>query len=139
MRRIFLSARRAMLILSIDRPWGERMQIRGEVAVACGFVGGVAVGLLFDGCFDSYVNDFRRPLQGRRVKRDDARKSAAARSGMPGETKVVVTKSGKRYHNVAGCKGLSGAAVTKEIPLKQAIGRGKTPCPMCHPPGPRQP
>ena len=110
------------------------MQIRGEVAVACGFVGGVAVGLLFDGCFDSYVNGFRRPLQGRCVRRDDARKGACVRTGVSREAKVVVTKSGKRYHNAAGCKGLSGAAIIKEIPLKQAIDRGKTPCPVCHPP-----
>ena len=38
------------------------MQIRGEAAIACGFMAGLATGLLFDGCFDSYINRFRDPV-----------------------------------------------------------------------------
>ena len=34
------------------------MQIRGEAAIACGFMAGLATGLLFDGCFDGYINRF---------------------------------------------------------------------------------
>lgn len=34
------------------------MQIRGEAAIVCGFMAGLATGLLFDGCFDSYINRF---------------------------------------------------------------------------------
>lgn len=34
------------------------MHIRGEAAIACGFMAGLATGLLFDGCFDSYINRF---------------------------------------------------------------------------------
>lgn len=35
------------------------MQIRGEAAIACGFMAGLATGLLFDGCFDGYINRYR--------------------------------------------------------------------------------
>lgn len=34
------------------------MQIRGEAAIVCGFIAGLATGLLFDGCFDGYINRF---------------------------------------------------------------------------------
>lgn len=58
---------------------------------------------------------------------------AAAETNQRQAKKPGNRKVGKRYHNAAKCKGPSGAATIKEIPLKQAIGRGKVPCPVCHP------
>lgn len=111
------------------------MQIRGEAAVACGFIGGVAVGLLFDGCFDGYINGFRRPVRAAsRVFRVRSGGSGENHTKSSSEMRVIVTKNGKRYHNAAGCKGLNGTAVIKTVPLKQAIARGKSPCPVCRPP-----
>lgn len=113
------------------------MQIRGEAAVACGFIGGVAVGLLFDGCFDGYINGFRRPARAAlRVFRVRSGGSGENQTKSSSEMRVIVTKSGKRYHNAAGCKGLCDTAITKMVPLRQAVERGKTPCPVCHPPVP---
>lgn len=84
------------------------MQIRGEAAIACGFMAGLATGLLFDGCFDSYINrfcdsDFPR---GWPRKTAPARQKADApiksRSVAASKTKVIVTKNGKIYHRSGG-------------------------------------
>lgn len=116
------------------------MQIRGEAAIACGFMAGLATGLLFDGCFDSYINRFRDP--GFSSGKSNEQVSECQKMAMPGESRgidvstanVIVTKSGKRYHNDVGCKGLPRAAIRTNVPLAAAINRGKTPCPVCCPP-----
>lgn len=86
------------------------MQIRGEAAIACGFMAGLATGLLFDGCFDGYINRFRdsgylrdrpqkaTPTHQKVVAPDEARGADASK------IKVIVTKNGKIYHRSAGCK-----------------------------------
>lgn len=115
------------------------MQIRGEAAIACGFMAGLATGLLFDGCFDSYINrfcdsDFPR---GWPRKTAPARQKADApiksRSVAASKTKVIVIKNGKIYHR-AGCKSLPRNAIKTSVPLATALKRGKTPCPTCCPP-----
>lgn len=116
------------------------MQIRGEVAIACGFMAGLATGLLFDGCFDAYINRFRDP--GFSSGKSNEQVSECQKMAMPSEFRgmdvstvnVIVTKSGKRYHNAMGCKGLSRTAVRTSVPLTSALKRGKTPCPACCPP-----
>lgn len=92
------------------------MQIRGEAAIACGFMASLATGLLFDGCFDGYINRFRDSgfSKGKPWKAAPARREVA----MPIEPfsldvskiKVIVTKNGKIYHR-AGCKNLSQNAI----------------------------
>ena len=62
------------------------MQIRGEAAIACGFMAGLATGLLFDGCstatsIDSAILIFREAGLGKRhrlVKRRMRPSSPAA-------------------------------------------------------------
>ncbi len=116
------------------------MQIRGEAAIACGFMAGLATGLLFDGCFDSYINRFRDSAfsRGKTEGQAPLRQKMAApikpRSVDASTVNVIVTKSGKRYHNAAGCKGLPRTAVRTSVPLTSALKRGKTPCPVCCPP-----
>lgn len=115
------------------------MQIRGEAAIACGFMAGLATGLLFDGCFDSYINRFRDP--GFSSGKSNEQVSERQKKVMPDESRgmddstvsVIVTKSGKRYHNAAGCKGLPRTANRTNVPLTAALNRGKTPCPVCCP------
>lgn len=116
------------------------MQIRGEAAIACGFMAGLATGLLFDGCFDGYINRFRDSgfSRGRPWQPVAVRQKVAA----PGEScgvdvskiKVIVTKNGKIYHRASGCKGLPQSAIRTSVPLAAALKRGKTPCPVCCPP-----
>lgn len=116
------------------------MQIRGEAAIACGFMAGLATGLLFDGCFDGYINRFRDSgfLRGRSHKSAPVRQKADASIEPRGvdvsTVNVIVTKNGKRYHNAAGCKGLPRTAIRTSVPLSTAFKRGKTPCPVCCPP-----
>ena len=116
------------------------MQIRGEAAIACGFMAGLATGLLFDGCFDSYINRFRDPdfSKDRLQKTASTRQKAAAptkpRSVDTSKIKVIVTKNGKIYHHSAGCKNLPQNAIRTSVPLAIALKRGKTPCPTCCPP-----
>lgn len=116
------------------------MQIRGEAAIACGFMAGLATGLLFDGCFDSYINRFCDSgfLRGGSQKSVPVRQKTDAPiepRGVDASTvNVIVTKSGKRYHNAAGCKGLPRTAIRTSVPLAAALKRGKTPCPVCCPP-----
>lgn len=116
------------------------MQIRGEAAIACGFMAGLATGLLFDGCFDSYINrfcdsDFSRgkPWQAAPTRREVAEPTKPL-SVDTSKTKVIVTKNGKIYHRSAGCKNLSQNAIRTSVPLATALKRGKTPCPTCFPP-----
>lgn len=83
------------------------MQIRGEAAIACGFMAGLATGLLFDGCFDSYINRFRD--SGFSNGKSNEQVSERQKMVMSGEScgmdvstvNVIVTKSGKRYHSAA--------------------------------------
>lgn len=116
------------------------MQIRGEAAIACGFMAGLATGLLFDGCFDSYINRFRDSgfSRGKPWKTASAHREATApiepRSVDTSKIKVTVTKNGKIYHRSAGCKNLSRNAIKTSVPLATALKRGKTPCPTCYPP-----
>lgn len=116
------------------------MQIRGEAAIACGFMAGLATGLLFDGCFDSYINRFRDSdfLRGWPRKTAPARQKAdepvKPRSVDLSKIKVIVTKNGKIYHRSAGCKSLPQNAIKTSAPLATALKRGKTPCPACCPP-----
>lgn len=119
------------------------MQIRGEAAIACGFMAGLAMGLLFDGCFDSYINRYRDSgfSGGKPWKKASARREAVAPiepfSADVSKIKVIVTKNGKIYHR-AGCKSLPRNAiktsVKTSVPLATALKRGKTPCPTCCPP-----
>ncbi len=116
------------------------MQIRGEAAIACGFMAGLATGLLFDGCFDSYINRFRDSgfSRGKPWKTASAHREATApiepRSVDTSKIKVTVTKNGKIYHRSAGCKNLSRNAIKTSVPLATALKRGKMPCPTCCPP-----
>lgn len=116
------------------------MQIRGEAAIACGFMAGLATGLLFDGCFDSYINRFRDSgfSRSRPQEPGPVRQETVAPMGQCGvdvsEIKVILTKSGKIYHRSAGCKSLPQNAVKTSVPLTTALKRGKTPCPACCPP-----
>lgn len=116
------------------------MQIRGEAAIACGFMAGLATGLLFDGCFDGYINRFRdsgfsrgKP-QGSVPVRQKAAVSSKPRSADALKIKVIVTKNGKIYHRASGCKSLPQNAIRTSVPLTTALKRGKTPCPVCWPP-----
>ena len=116
------------------------MQIRGEVAIACGFMAGLATGLLFDGCFDGYINRYRDSgfSRSKPWKTASAPPEVAApiepRSVDASKIKVIVTKNGKIYHRSAGCKNLSRNAIKTSVPLATALKRGKTPCPTCCPP-----
>lgn len=116
------------------------MQIRGEAAIACGFMAGLATGLLFDGCFDGYINRYRDSgfSRGKPWKTAPARQEVAAPfepcSVDVSKIKVIVTKNGKIYHRSAGCKNLSRNANKTSVPLATALKRGKTPCPTCCPP-----
>lgn len=116
------------------------MQIRGEAAIACGFMAGLATGLLFDGCFDGYINRFRDSdsSRGKPQKTEPSRQEVAApvepRSVDTSKTKVIVTKNGKIYHRSAGCRSLPQNAIRTSVPLVDALKRGKTPCPTCCPP-----
>ena len=116
------------------------MEIMGEAPIACGFMAGLATGLLFDGCFDSYINrfcdsDFPR---GWPRKTAPARQKADApiksRSVAASKTKVIVIKNGKIYHRSGGCKNLPQNAIRTSVPLATALKRGKTPCSVCCPP-----
>lgn len=116
------------------------MQIRGEAAIACGFMAGLATGLLFDGCFDGYINRFHdsgfsrgRPRQSS-LARQKAVASSKSRSVDASEINVIVTKNGKIYHRSAGCKSLPQNAIRTSVPLASALKRNKTPCPVCCPP-----
>lgn len=116
------------------------MQIRGEAAIACGFMAGLATGLLFDGCFDGYINRFcdsgfsrGRPQRPAWVRKKEVM-PRKPRSVDASKIKVIVTKNGKRYHNAAGCKGLPQSAIRTSVSLAFALKRGKTPCPVCCPP-----
>lgn len=116
------------------------MQIRGETAIACGFTAGLATGLLFDGCFDCYINRFHDSgfSIGKPWKAALARREVAAPieplSVDVSKIKVIVTKNGKIYHRSTGCKNLSQNAIRTSVPLAIALKRGKTPCPTCCPP-----
>ena len=116
------------------------MQIRGEAAIACGFMAGLATGLLFDGCFDGYINRFRDSdfSSGKPQKTGPSRQEVAApvepRSVDTSRTKVIVTKNGKVYHRSTGCKSFNQKAIRTSVPLATALKRGKTPCPTCCPP-----
>lgn len=116
------------------------MQIRGEAAIACGFMAGLATGLLFDGCFDAYINRFRDSdfSRGKPWKAAPARRGVAAPieplSVDFSKIKVIVTKNGKIYHRSAGCKNLPQNAIKTSVPLATTLKRGKTPCPTCCPP-----
>lgn len=116
------------------------MQIRGEAAIACGFMAGLATGLLFDGCFDGYINRYRDSdfSRGKPWKTASARREATAPiepcSVDISKIKVIVTKNGKIYHRSVGCKNLSRNAIKTSVPLATALKRGKTPCPTCCPP-----
>lgn len=116
------------------------MQIRGEVAIACGFMAGLATGLLFDGCFDGYINRFRdsgfsrgKP-QGSAPVRQKVSARNKPRSVDTSKINVIVTKNGKIYHRSAGCKSLPQNAIRTNVTLAAALKRGKTPCPVCCPP-----
>lgn len=116
------------------------MQIRGEAAIACGFMAGLATGLLFDGCFDGYINRFRdsgfsrgRP-QGPSPVCQKTSTFTEPCSVDASKTKVIVTKNGKIYHRSVGCKNLPQNAIRTNVPLASALKRGKTPCPVCCPP-----
>lgn len=99
------------------------MQIRGEAAIACGFMAGLATGLLFDGCFDSYINRFCDFgfSRGKPWKTAPARQEVAApiepRSVDTSKIKVIVTSSLRtaRFTTV-----LRGAKAFLKTPLKQA-------------------
>lgn len=116
------------------------MQIRGEAAIACGFMAGLATGLLFDGCFDGYINRFRDSVfsRGKPQKTGPSRQEVAApiesRGVDTSKTKVIITKHGKVYHRSAECKSLPQSAIRTSLPLVDALKRGKTPCPTCCPP-----
>lgn len=116
------------------------MQIRGEAAIACGFMAGLATGLLFDGCFDSCINRFRDSGFSRSKPQEPelvCQKMAAPtkpRSVDTSKIKVIVTKNGKIYHRSAGCKNLPQNAIRTSVPLATALKRGKTPCSVCCPP-----
>ncbi len=116
------------------------MQIRGEAAIVCGFMAGLATGLLFDGCFDGYINRFRDSgfSRGRPQKAAPARQKVTApgeaRGADASKIKVIVTKNGKIYHRSAGCKNLPQNAIRTSVTLAAALKRGKTPCLVCCPP-----
>lgn len=116
------------------------MQIRGEAAIACGFMAGLATGLLFDGCFDGYINRFRDSgyLRDRPQKATPTHQKVVApgeaRGADASKIKVIVTKNGKIYHRSAGCKNLPQNAIRTSVLLASALKRGKTPCPVCCPP-----
>lgn len=88
------------------------MHIRGEAAIVCGFMAGLATGLLFDGCFDSYINRFRDSgfPRGKPQEPAPVRQKVSARnkprSVDTSKINVIVTKNGKIYHRSAGCKSL---------------------------------
>ncbi len=115
------------------------MQIRGEAAIACGFMAGLATGLLFDGCFDAYINRFRDP--GFSSGKSNEQVSECQKMAMPSESRgmdtstvnVIVTKNGKIYHRSAGCKSLPQNAIKTSVPLATALKRGKIPCSACCP------
>ena len=113
------------------------MQIRGEAAIACGFMAGLATGLLFDGCFDGYINRYRDSgfSGGKPWKKASARREVVAPtepfSVDVSKIKVIVTKNGKIYHRSTGCKSLPQNAVRTSVPLATALKRGKIPCPTC--------
>lgn len=115
------------------------MQIRGEAAIVCGFMAGLATGLLFDGCFDSYINRFCDSgfSRGKPWKTASAHREATApiepRSVDTSKIKVIVTKNGKIYHRSAGCKNLPQNAIRTSVPLVTALKRGKIPCSACCP------
>ena len=86
------------------------MQIRGEAAIVCGFIAGLATGLLFDGCFDGYINRFCDSgfSGGKPWKTAPARQKVAApiepRSVDVSKIKVIVTKNGKITTVLRGAK-----------------------------------
>ncbi|MDY6794679.1 MAG: hypothetical protein SWK76_05290 [Actinomycetota bacterium] len=49
------------------------------------------------------------------------------------EPMVVVTRTGKKYHNPS-CRYVKGKTDTRTIPLSQAKAEGYTPCSVCRPP-----
>ena len=116
------------------------MQIRGETAIACGFIAGLATGLLFDGCFDGYINRFRDSSFSRSELQEPepvCQKTAAPikpHSEDASKTKVIVTKHGKIYHRSTGCRCLNQNAIKTSVLLATALKQGKTPCPTCCPP-----
>lgn len=116
------------------------MQLRGEAAIVCGFIAVLATGLLFDGCFDGYINRFCDSgfSGGKPWRTAPARQKAAVpiepRSVDVSKIKVTVTKNGKIYHRSTGCKSLPQNAIKTSVPLAAALKRGKTPCPTCCPP-----
>ncbi len=116
------------------------MQIRGEAAITCGFMAGLATGLLFDGCFDSYINRFRGSGFSRSELQGPVpvRQETVAPMGQCGldasKIKVILTKNGKIYHRSAGCKSLPQNVVKTSVLLASALKRGETPCPVCCPP-----
>ena len=115
------------------------MQIRGEAAIARGFMAGLATGLLFDGCFDGYINRYRDSGFSRSKPQEPelvCQKMAAPtkpRSVDTSKIKVIVTKNGKIYHRSAGCKSLPQNAIKTSVPLATALKRGKIPCSACCP------
>lgn len=115
------------------------MQIRGEAAIVCGFMAGLATGLLFDGCFDGYINRFRDSgfSRGRPQEPPSVHQKVTAlnkpRSVDASKINVIVTKNGKIYHRSAGCKSLPQNAIKTSVPLATALKRGKIPCSACCP------
>lgn len=101
---------------------------------------GLATGLLFDGCFDGYINRFRNSVfsRGKPQKTGPSRQEVAApiesRGVDTSKTKVIITKHGKIYHRSTGCGSLNQNAIRTSVPLATALKLGKTPCPTCCPP-----
>ena len=49
----------------------------------------------------------------------------------PTEDRVLITKTGTKYHRLSGCRSTAGKAVT-EISLAEALSRGLEPCKNCY-------
>lgn len=90
---------------------------------------GLATGLLFDGCFDGYINRFRDSD----LSRDKPQKTGPSRQEVAAPielhsvdtsgTEVIVTKHGKVFHRPTGCRSLSRSAdaIRTRVPLATAL------------------
>jgi hypothetical protein len=65
------------------------------------------------------------------AKQKEARETQSPSPNSDDQSKVYVTRSGKRYHLSRECAGLVNAAAIYETTKAEAIARGKTLCQIC--------
>lgn len=65
------------------------------------------------------------------AKQKEARETQSPSPNSDDQSKVYVTRSGKRYHLSRECSGLVNAAAIYETTKAEAIARGKTLCQIC--------